>query len=124
MADMMIGTTYETMVYFESSDLAVTEPKADPMDYAKSIELGDGMRRGMGDLRQTWHWGLLTETQRNVLLAYLGPVYVRTLQNAGTLELYTADLLWPEKEPEHYAGSLFDLSLELRRLKVFTPEEP
>lgn len=121
MAELMIGTTYETMATFETSDLAVSEPRSDPMDYAKSIELGDGMRRGMGDLRQTWHWGLLTETQRNALLDYLGPVYVRTLQNDGDYELYTADLLWPEKEPEHYAGSLFDLSLELRRLVVFTP---
>jgi hypothetical protein len=120
MADFMIGATYGGMAYFKDLTVAMKEPRADPMDYAKMITLGDGTDRGVGQLVQIWHWGFMSEAQRNALEEFIGPVYVRTLQNDGTFGVFTAELAWPKKEPEHYAKRVIDISLELRKLKAYT----
>jgi len=119
--DYMIGTTYANLSYFRNLAIPMLPPRGDPMDYAKTVTLGDGTQRGVGWLRQSWHWDYLTEAQRNQLYNYIGDVFVWTRKNDGNFGLYTAELVWPDTEPEHYCNRVIDLTVELRKLVVYTP---
>jgi hypothetical protein len=113
-----IGTTAGNLTYLGLLTPRIVEPLVDPIDYAETIEQGDGQRVGMGRLVQAWHWDILSEAQANKLRTYVGAVYVQTLKNDGTTGVYTAKLVWPEKEPDHRAGRVLDLTVELRDLVV------
>jgi hypothetical protein len=115
-----IGTTSGGMAYLSALSPAIREPLIDPMDYAETIELGDGTRQGQGWLMQNWHWDFVTEAQANKLRTYIGTVYVVTLENDGTTGTYSGTLVWPEKEPEHRSNRVLDLTIELRNLAVVT----
>ncbi len=115
-----IGTTYGGMALLGALTPAISEPLVEPISYAETVELGDGTRQGLGWLVQRWHWDFLTEAQANKLRTYVGPVYIQTWNNSGTVATYTAMLVWPEEEPEHRAWRVLDLTIELRNL-VVTP---
>jgi hypothetical protein len=118
-----IGTTAGNIAAIDTlfSSPRDCEPHGDPIDYAESVELGDGTRRGMGWLRQNWHWDFLSESMRNSLFALMGPVYICTRMNSGSFGYFTAELVWPQTEPEHYANRVLDLTIELRKLVSYTP---
>lgn len=121
MAEYKIGTSYAGMTYFSALTIPTADPRGDPMEYSNVVEIGNGTRKNLGWLRQMWHWDFLTEAQTSQLRAFLGSVYVTTRKNDGTFGVYTATLVWPEEEPEHYANRVLDITIELRKLVVYTP---
>jgi hypothetical protein len=118
-----IGTTYGNMktIGSLSTNAKDKDPRGEPMEYSRPVKLGDGSTRNLGVLTQTWHWDFMTETLRNALYNYIGDVYVYTRNNAGSFAYYTAKLIWPENEPEHYANRVLDVSLQLWGLETYTP---
>lgn len=122
-SDYWIGTTAGNIAAIDAlfKRAQDTEPRGDPMDYSRPTETGDGKRVGLGWLRQTWHFDFVGEAYRNALFAYVGPVYVKTRKNDGSFGYYTAELVWPETEPEHDADRVLDLNIELRKLVSYTP---
>ena len=115
-SQVMIGTTVGGMQFLDELLPDTGEPRTLPVDYSQFVELGNGIRLGQGWLRCFWHWDVLTETERNTLYAYAGNVYVKTLGNNGTYTTYYALMLWPEREPEHFADRVIDLTIELRQM--------
>ncbi len=119
----MIGTTAENIAAIDAlfKRRQDCEPRGDPMDYAEVVTLGDGTTLGQGWLKQTWHFDFVGEAYRNALYAYAGKaVYVRTRKNDGTFGYFTALFVWPEREPEHDADRVLDLTIELRKLVEYT----
>lgn len=118
-----IGTSYANMVNVDSlgSAFPQSDPRGDPMEYADVVAIGDGTNRETGWLKQNWYWEILSESMRNALYAYVGSVYVYTRKNDGSFGYFTGILVWPEKEPEHYSNRVLKLSVELRKLVVYTP---
>lgn len=123
MGDYLIGTTYEGLAEVSGlgSSAMGTDPRGDPMEYSNVVTLGDGTARNLGWLKQTWHWDIMPEAQRNALYNYIGDVYIYTRENDGTFGYYTGELIWPEKEPEHFSNRVLDITIEIRKLVVYTP---
>lgn len=117
-----IGLNHAGLAYFSAIAVPMPDPRGEAMDYAQPTDLGDGTKRGLGWLQQTWHWGFLTEAQRNHLHdTYTGKtVNVLTRKNDGTFAEYTALFTWPENEPEHYANRVIDITITLRKLTAVT----
>ncbi len=100
-----------------------TQPRSYPMDYAQYFTLGDGTKRGIGYVNQQWHWDALSEGMRDNLHALIGNVYITTpcMEDNSTFKTYSCELIWPEKEPEHYSGYVLDLTITLQNLIEVTP---
>jgi hypothetical protein len=123
MAEYMIGTSHGDLGYiaakFAADGLnAMPDPRSDPIEYSQPARLGDGTVRGLGWLQQTWHWDVMTEAQCATLRGYIGVVNVLTRNNAGTMAEYTAVLVWPEKEPEHWSNHVLDVTVTLIQMVV------
>lgn len=122
--DYQIGTALGTMTNLETifaSTRGIYTAKADPVDYSQPTRLGDGSLKGNGWLETTWHFDYLSLTNYNLLKAYCpalsSNVYIKTRNNAGTFAIYTATMLWPEKEPERGSSSIvMDISIKFIKL--------
>lgn len=121
-SEYMIGLTELTMapvddLFARAQDC---EPRGEPMDYTEVVEVASGARRGFGWLRQKWHFDFVGETYRNNLFAFANQrVYVHTRKNDGTFGYFTGVFTWPEREPEHIADRVLDLTVELVALEPF-----
>lgn len=111
-----LGATLGGLQYIGDIFPGLKEPRTFPIDYSLYVELGDGTKQGQGWLRQVWHWDVLTEDERNALFAFVGNVYVITQENDGSVGMYSALMIWPEKEPEHFADKVIDISIEMRQM--------
>ena len=118
-----IGTSHAGLALLSTlaGTLRDRDPVGEPMEYSLPVKLGDGSVRNLGVLTQTWYFGGMSESRRNALCALVGPVYVYTRKNDGSFGYFTAKLLWPENEPEHYANHVIDLDLKLWKLQEYTP---
>lgn len=115
-----IGTTYAGLTSLDQLTTPLVNPRSEGLQTSDPVDIADGSRRSIGWLRQAWHWGFMSEAQCEALRGYIGTVYVRTRKNDGNFETYSAVLVWPEQEPEHYAGKVIDLTVELRMMEVAT----
>ena len=115
-----IATTFAGLTSLNQLATPLTDPRSEGLQTTDPVDIADGSRRNVGWLRQEWHWGFLSEAQCEALRAYIGVVYVRTRKNDGNFETYSAVLVWPEQEPEHYAGKVIDITVELRMMEVAT----
>lgn len=122
--ELMIGTSYVGLAYLDTfySDSRDREPRALSIDYAARIEAGDGSRPGSGWAEQKWVFGRLTEHYWDHLMAFKDTaVYIRTRKNDGTYGYYTAVMVIPTEEPEHFAGRVLNAELLFRAMVVYTP---
>ena len=66
-----------------------------------------------------WHFGALTQAQRDVLKAYCATasaaVYVRTRKQGLTYANYTAVMTWPQKETRQATRAL-DLVVTFQKM--------
>jgi hypothetical protein len=122
--DYMIGTTALNMVNLETlfaANRGTFTAHADPVDYAKIVQLGDGSQRGLGWLQTQWHFDYLSLTHYALLKAYCSglsaSVYIKTRKNDGTFGVYTARMLWPEQEPERGSSAIvLDINIKFIQL--------
>jgi len=123
MSEYFVGTSHGDLgtiaAKFAADGLnAMPDPRSDPMEYSQPAKLGDGTIRSLGWLQQTWHWDVMTEAQCATLRGYIGAVNVLTRNNAGSIVEYTAVLVWPEKEPEHWSNHVMDVTVTLIQMVV------
>jgi hypothetical protein len=128
--DYQLGSTFAGMQNIESILTPVRPgqnyaPKHDPVDYSQIVSLGNGEKRGSGWLRTAWHWNYLPLSRYTTLKTYCtglsASVFIKTKKNDGTYQVYTATMLWPEKEPEPDANVVKDITIEFIKLQVYTP---
>ncbi len=111
-------TTYQIIVLVNVESLAtpLPAPKAPFEPYMVAYETGDAGKRGYGQPTCTWHFGFLTNAQRDMLRTYCpgasATIYIRTMTNESSdaYQTYTAKMLWPDKEPRDFHHRVpFDL---------------
>jgi hypothetical protein len=119
MDDFEIGTTEENMTNIESLSDPLDSPRSEYFPYARTVNLGNGKKRGVGFPMASWTFGLLTLEQRDQLKEFCpdasGEVYIRTKLNDDTYANFTATMLWPENEDRWY-GEKRIYSIVFRRL--------
>jgi hypothetical protein len=119
MDDFEIGTTEENMTNIESLSDPLDSPRSEYFPYARTVNLGNGKKRGVGFPMASWTFGLLTLEQRDQLKEFCpdasGEVYIRTKLNDDTYANFTATMLWPENEDRWY-GEKRNYSIVFRRL--------
>jgi hypothetical protein len=119
-----IGTTYGGLTNVESLSTPVQPPRSTPPDYSQPIPLASGGVRGAGWLRCTWSWDILSQAEYNKLRTFCtgksASVYINTRKDAGTYQVYTATLVWPE-QPRRDSGRVLGLVLEFQDLEEYSP---
>jgi hypothetical protein len=123
-SEIYIGATQGGMVRIDTLFETPTDrqPRVMPINHSEHFDLGDRKRLATGWKTQVWHWGFLSSAMWEALRAYANTtVYVKTIGNAGTAEYYTATLIWPDEEPEHWANRVLEADITLRDLVTFTP---
>jgi hypothetical protein len=107
MADFEIGTTYETLTNIEQLDEPLDPPKSEYYPYARTVNLGDGGKRGVGYPMAVWTFGIMTLEQRDQLREFCtdasGAIFIRTKLNDDTYEAFTAIMIWQENEERWFA---------------------
>lgn len=94
-------------------------PHRDPIDYSAPTPMGDGTIRNLGWQRTYWHFAGITTAERDQLYTFIGNVNIYMPDNSDSMTEYTALMVWPEREPEHYGGGVLDLTIEFRKLAIY-----
>lgn len=117
--------TYNNLTNVKNLAGSPSAPRSTFKPWVDAVDLGNGLRRGVGRPLAGWQWGFLTRQQRDALWAYvLGAstrLYVRTKINQNTTgyadkyQTYLAALLWPDSE-DVQAGRYLNFTLTFRDL--------
>lgn len=97
------------------ASLGLKDPRFDFASYTTLVVLGDGTTLGVGAPVVEWHWGFMTEAQRNTLHSYVGSassafVYICTPDASLTNRNYLAVMNWPLREIKS-GGRVIDLAV-------------
>ena len=119
-----IATSYGALADLSSlyDTLRDRPPRPMSMTHAAAVECGDGTRVEAGYLTQIWHWNFLSEAMWDSLKSTYRNVtaFVVTRSNDGDYDYYTCIVIFPEEEPEHFAGRVLDAEILLRNLVPYT----
>ena len=106
MADFEIGLTEMEMENLETLTTPLERPKSEYLPYARTVNLGDGGKRGVGSPMAVWRFALLTVEQRDQLKTFCpdasGTVYIRTKLNDDAYANFQATMIWTEDEERWY----------------------
>lgn len=119
--ELKIGTNHADLDYYANQfakyrSVEMSDPLCDPMEYAEQVPLANGTVLSQGWLQQNLYWAFMSEAQCTTLRGYIGNVNILTRNNAGSLVEYTGLLVWPEREPEHRAGRVLDVTVRVIQL--------
>lgn len=106
MAEFKIGSTEVGMENIQSLTEPLEIPRSEYYPYARTVNKGNGGKRGVGSPVAIWTFPLLTVEQRDQLKTFCpdasGVVYIRTKLNDDTYADFQATMLWVENEPRWY----------------------
>ena len=106
MDDFMIGLTEMDLTNVEELGEPLEAPKSEYSPYARTVNLGNGGKRGVGFPMASWTFGLLTVEQRDQLKEFCpgasGEVVIRTKLNDDTYADFQATMLWTDVEDRWY----------------------
>lgn len=106
MAEFEIGSTLVGMTNIEALATPLELPKSEYYPYARTVNLGDGGRRGVGYPMAAWTFPLLTVEQRDQLKSFCpdasATVYIRTKLNDDTYADFSAVMIWTDTEDRWY----------------------
>jgi hypothetical protein len=106
MDDFEIGLTEEAMTNIEELTTPLETPKSEYFPYARTVNLGNGGKRGVGFPMATWTFALLEVEQRDQLKEFCpdasAEVFIRTKMNDDTYALFSATMLWTDTEDRWY----------------------
>lgn len=101
-----IGTTYGGMVTLAS--LNIPDPKSSYYEETTRRKLASGKFRGLGPARVLWHWGFLTQAQRDTIRTYMATlsdeVFIesRKNDNSDVFDEFRVYSLWPEENKDTF----------------------
>jgi hypothetical protein len=111
-----IGTSTGSISFLGVLSTPVDDPRGDSQDYSAVVRKGDGTLAQLGWLQQNWHWDVLSEAQWTHIKTFAGVCSILTRANSGSMVQFTAVLLLPESEPEHFANNVLDANLQFIKL--------
>lgn len=119
-ADFEIGISYITLTNIESLTTPLELPKSEYFPYARTVNKGNGGKRGVGFPMASWRFAVITVEQRDQLKTFCpdasGEVYIRTKLNDDTYAAFTATMIWPEGEPRWLGGYKQNYEIIFRNL--------
>lgn len=113
--ELKIGTDHADLDYYANQfakykSVPMSDPLCDPMEYAEQVVLANGTVLSQGWLQQNLHWAFMSEAQYTTMRGYIGSANILTRTNTGTTAEYTCLIIGPEREPEHRAGRVLDVT--------------
>lgn len=124
MNEFMIGTSEMDLTNIEELDVPLEIPKSEYYPYARTVNKGNGGKRGVGFAMAGWTFPLLTVEQRDQLKLFCpdasGEVVIRTKLNDDTWGTFHSTMIWVENEPRWY-GVKQNYLIQFRNL-VLIPE--
>jgi len=118
--DYKIGTTLENIKALDAFTAPLPVPNSQWMPYQEVVDLANGKTRGIGSERTSWTFELIEDmAARNELKTYCpgscAEVYIQTLLDDGTYDIFTATMRWPLEETQEN-GWVLGLTIEFTNL--------
>lgn len=118
-SELEIGTTLVGLATLDS--LGIILPKTSYTPHSSLLRLGDGTVKGMGWPTATWHWNIISATQKAILRTYSTGaseiIFIRTKLNDGTYEDFECVMIWPPNDEISATRSL-SFTIQFQRLVV------
>lgn len=118
-----IGTANTVDDFKLLSDWEVVDPQSDFFEYSTTAKMANGVIRGLGYPRATWHYGYLTSAQYEIMRDFCSGasanVYIATMINDGTFSAYSAVMSVPENYTIR-AGTYIDVTFQFTNLVAAT----
>ena|SRR5688572_22148272 len=122
MPDFGIGTTLEELTNLSELTTPVEHPKSDHLPYARTVNKGNGGRRGIGSPVAVWNFPLLSLDERNQLKEFCpgasANVYIRTKLNDDSYADFSANMIWPDTPEDRWYGEKKNFSILFRNLEL------
>lgn len=120
MPDFEIGNTLEEMTNLSQLETPVEHPKSQYVPY-RTVNKGNGGKRGTGFPVAQWDFPLLTLNERNQLKEFCpgasADVYIHTKLNDDSYEDFKAIMIWPDGPEDRWvAGEKKNFSILFRNL--------
>ena len=114
-----IGTTAANIVSLQS--LGINPPRASVPEYTSYVEIGSGIKKGIGWLVDTWRFHWISQAGITALRVYIATksasIFIRTLNENGTYSVYSAIAHWPDKQPPT-VGDINDFVLTFTNMEA------
>lgn len=104
-----------TLVDLSLLSTPVPYPKGLFVPYSKLLDLGSGLQRGGGWTTVTWHWEIISPTQRDMMKTFCpgqsSSVWIVTRVNdQDVFQYFSAFMIWPQNEQRDFLRrSSFDI---------------
>lgn len=120
MAEFMIGTTLIGMVNLEALTVPMVPPKSNYLPFARTVNLGNGGKRGGGSPVAIWDFTLITLEERNQLKTFCpgasADVYIHTKLNDDTYADFSGKMIWVDGAEDRWFGEKKNLTIVFRNL--------
>ena len=122
MPEFAIGTTLEEITNLSELETPVEHPKSEYLPYARTVNKGNGGRRGVGSPVAVWNFPLLSIDERNQLKEFCpgasAVVYIRTKLNDDSYADFSANMIWPDSPEDRWYGEKKNFSILFRNLEL------
>lgn len=124
MAEFEIGESLGSMTNLAELETPIVEetPRSSYLPYARTVNTGDGGKRGIGSPVAVWDFPLLTLDQRNQLKGFCpgasATVYIRTKLNDDSYADFQAIMIWPDSTEDRWYGEKKNFSIIFRNLEL------
>lgn len=122
MPEFAIGTTLEDLTNLSELETPVEHPKSEYLPYARTVNKGNGGRRGVGSPVAVWNFPLLSLEERNQLKEFCpgasAVVYIRTKLNDDSYADFSANMIWPDSPEDRWYGEKKNFSILFRNLEL------
>lgn len=120
MPEFEIGTTLEELTNLSELTTPVEHPKSEYLPYARTVNKGNGGKRGIGSPVAVWNFALLSLEERNQLKEFCpgasANVYIRTKLNDDSYADFSATMIWPDTTEDRWYGVKKNFSILFRNL--------
>lgn len=117
--DFQIGSTLGGILNLSALSTAVTNPKAEFIEFSETAVLGNGRLFGVGFPQATWYYGFLPEAEYDMLRSFCpgasADVFIATLTNNNSYTIYSAVMSMPLTY-QIRAGRYVDVEIKFTQL--------
>jgi len=120
MANFAIDTTEVGLTNIEQLTTPLPEPKSAFLPYARTISLGSGGTRGIGNPVAVWTFPILSIAQYNQLKTFCpnasADIFIVTKIDDDTYATFSGMMIWPNEPQDRWYGERKNFSVQFRQL--------